>query len=109
MRIPKDILTNTAKSPEIYLCQTDKSIIGGLRNFINLSGNFKFNSYHEIEFEIDRIKLVKAILDCLEEDYQEWGNFCCDVNESCYELNANDFLAEVKRVKEKIDNWYYRD
>lgn len=55
MRIPKDILTNTAKSPEIYLCQTDKSIIGGLRNFINLSGNFKFNSYHEIEFEIDRI------------------------------------------------------
>lgn len=61
------------------------------------------------EFEIERIELVKAILDCLEEDYQEWGNFCCDVNESCYELNANDFLAEVKRVKEKIDNWYYRD
>lgn len=61
------------------------------------------------EFEIERIELVKAILDCLEEDYQEWGNFCCDVNESCYELNANDFLAEVKRVKEKVDNWFCRD
>lgn len=58
------------------------------------------------EFEIDRIKLVKAILDCLEEDYQEWGNFCCDVNESCYESNANDFLVEVKKVKEKVDNWF---
>ena len=61
------------------------------------------------EFEIERIELVKAILDCLEEDYQEWGNFCCDVNESCYELNANDFLAEVKRVKEKVDYWFCRD
>lgn len=61
------------------------------------------------EFEIERIELVKAILDCLEEDYQEWGNFCCDVNESCYESNANDFLAEVKKVKEKVNNWFYRE
>ena len=54
MRIPRDILTNTAKIPEVYLCQVDKEIIGGLRNITNFNYNGKFNAYSEISMEVPR-------------------------------------------------------
>ena len=54
MRLPKNILSGTAEPPEFYLCEVDKTIIGGL-NVVNSSGVFKFNSYSEITCEIDRV------------------------------------------------------
>lgn len=53
MRLPKNILSGTCKPPKVFLCQVDKTILGGL-NPINFNGTFKFNSYHEISFELDR-------------------------------------------------------
>lgn len=53
MRLPKDILSGRAKKPEFYLCQADKTILGGL-NVTNASAVFKFNSYSEISCEIHR-------------------------------------------------------
>lgn len=41
------------KPPKIYLCNTSKKIIGELPAF-NQSGNFKWNSYSDISFEISR-------------------------------------------------------
>ena len=53
MRLPKNLLSDTCKPPKVFLCQVDKTILGGM-NVINFSGTFKFNSYHEISFEFDR-------------------------------------------------------
>ena len=44
---------NAPKPPVIYLCNTAKKIIGELPA-INRSGNFKWNSYSDISFEIPR-------------------------------------------------------
>lgn len=44
---------NAPKPPVIYLCNTAKKIIGELLA-INRSGNFKWNSYSDISFEIPR-------------------------------------------------------
>lgn len=54
MRLPKNILSGMAEPPEFYLCEVDKAIIGGL-NVIAPSGDFKFNTYSEITFEVDRV------------------------------------------------------
>lgn len=54
MRLPKNLLSGTCKPPKVFLCQTDKTILGGISP-INFNGTFKFNSYHEISFEFDRI------------------------------------------------------
>lgn len=54
MRLPKDILSGRAKKPEFYLCQADKTILGGL-NVTNASAVFKFNSYGEINCDVDRL------------------------------------------------------
>lgn len=54
MRLPKNLLSGDYKQPQVFLCQVDKSIIGGL-NVTNFSGNFKFNSYDEISFDVDRM------------------------------------------------------
>lgn len=54
MRLPKDILSGRAKKPEFYLCQADKTILGGL-NVTNSSAVFKFNSYSEINCDVDRL------------------------------------------------------
>lgn len=51
--LPKDLLSNTYRQPDVYLCQTDKKWIGRL-SAKNLNGTFKWNSYHEITFDIDR-------------------------------------------------------
>lgn len=53
MRLPKNLLSGTCKPPKVFLCQTDKTIIGGI-NPVNFNGTFKFNTYHEISFEFDR-------------------------------------------------------
>lgn len=53
MRLPKNLLSGTCKPPKVFLCQTDKTIIGGI-NPINFNGTFKFNTYDEISFEFDR-------------------------------------------------------
>lgn len=53
MRLPKNLLSGTCKPPKVFLCQTDKTILGGV-NPVNFNGTFKFNSYHEISFELDR-------------------------------------------------------
>lgn len=53
MRLPKNLLSGTCTPAEFYLCNPDKTILGGL-NVINANGTFKFNSYSEITCEIDR-------------------------------------------------------
>ena len=53
MRLPKNLLSDTCEPPKVFLCQVDKTVLGGM-NVVNFSGTFKFNSYHEIDFEFDR-------------------------------------------------------
>ena len=53
MRLPKNLLSGTCKPPKVFLCQTDKTTIGGM-DPVNFNGTFKFNAYHEISFEFDR-------------------------------------------------------
>lgn len=53
MRLPKNILSNSYRPPAIYLCQTNKDRIGEL-NVNNFKGNFKWHTYSEISFDIDR-------------------------------------------------------
>ena len=50
--IDKDFF-NAPKPPAVYLCNTAKKIIGELPA-TNRSGNFKWNSYGEISFEVPR-------------------------------------------------------
>lgn len=54
MILPKNLLSGTHEPPEFYLCQVDKTIIGGL-NVIEPTGVFKFNAYSEITFQVDRL------------------------------------------------------
>lgn len=53
MRLPNNLLSGGYEQPEVFLCQIDKSVVGGL-NVTNFSGRFKFNSYDEITFDVDR-------------------------------------------------------
>lgn len=50
--IPKDYFDNP-EPPEIYLCNTSKRILGQLPAY-NRSGTFKWNTYSEIQFSVDR-------------------------------------------------------
>lgn len=50
--ISKDYLNNPTP-PDIFLCNTHKKKIGQLPAY-SRSGNFKWNTYSEIQFEIDR-------------------------------------------------------
>lgn len=50
--IPKDYFDNPTP-PEVYLCNTSKRIIGQLPVY-NCSGTFKWNTYSEITFSVDR-------------------------------------------------------
>lgn len=54
MKLPKNTLSGTARPPKMFLCEVDKTIIGGL-NPIAPSGIFKWNTYNEITMEIDRM------------------------------------------------------
>ena len=53
MRLPKDILSRTYTKPRLFLCETDKTIICKLDDS-ERSGDFKFNSYSELSFEVGR-------------------------------------------------------
>lgn len=50
--LPKDFFSNPTP-PEIYLCNTSKRILGQL-NYNSGGGVFKWNSYSEISFSVDR-------------------------------------------------------
>lgn len=54
MRLPKDLLSNLYKKPNIYLCETDKSKICKLETS-ETKGSFKFNGLSEISFEVARV------------------------------------------------------
>lgn len=53
MRLPKDLLTNTYRRPNVYLCEVDKTKICMLET-TNLKGSFKFNAYSELTFTVAR-------------------------------------------------------
>lgn len=51
--LSKDFFGNP-KPPEVYLCNTSRKILGQLPAY-DLSGTFKWNSYSEIQFSVDRV------------------------------------------------------
>ena len=51
-RLSKDFFNNP-KPPELYLCNTGRKILGQLPAY-DLNGTFKWNSYSEIQFSVDR-------------------------------------------------------
>ena len=56
MRLPYDLLSQSYKKPDIYLCDVDKSPMCKL-NATGARGSFKFNTYSEISFETSRTYL----------------------------------------------------
>ena len=52
-RLSKDFFGNP-KPPEVYLCNTGRKILGQLPVY-DLNGTFKWNSYSEIQFSVDRV------------------------------------------------------
>lgn len=54
MHLPKNILSGLATTPDFYLCEVDKTIIGGM-NVLEPSGTFKFNAYSEISCKFNRL------------------------------------------------------
>lgn len=54
MQLPKDLLSDTYRAPNVVLCQTNKEKICKL-NTTNLEGTFKFNSFSEISFDVPSI------------------------------------------------------
>ena len=59
MNLPSNLFDNYAL-PQVLLCQPDKTPIGELRPY-NFSGVFKFNTYSEVTFTVD--KTYVSILD----------------------------------------------
>ena len=53
MRLPKNVLTNTFRKLNVYLCETDKTKICKLETS-NMQASLKFNSYSELSFEVGR-------------------------------------------------------
>lgn len=53
MRLPKNVLTNTFRKPNVYLCESDKTKICKLETS-NMQASLKFNSYSELSFEVGR-------------------------------------------------------
>ena len=56
MRLPYDLLSQSYKNPDIYLCDVDKTPMCKL-NATGARGSFKFNTYSEISFETSRTYL----------------------------------------------------
>ena len=56
MRLPYDLLSQSYKKPDIYLCDVDKSPMCKL-NATGAKGSFKFNAYSELSFETSRTYL----------------------------------------------------
>lgn len=53
MRLPKDLLTNTYKKPNLFLCETDKTRICQLETS-EMKASLKFNAYSELSFTVGR-------------------------------------------------------
>lgn len=53
MRLPKNIISGTYTRPRLFLCAPDKEKICPL-DVNNLRGIFKFNSFSEVSFDVDR-------------------------------------------------------
>lgn len=53
MKLPKDLLTQTYKSPDLFLCETDKARICKL-DAVEMSASLKFNTYSELTCTIGR-------------------------------------------------------
>ena len=53
MRLPKNMLSNTYRKPDVYLCEVDKTKICKL-DTSNMQATLKFNSYSELSFEVGR-------------------------------------------------------
>ena len=53
MRLPKDLLTNTYKKPNLFLCETDKTRICQLETS-DMRASLKFNAYSELTFTVGR-------------------------------------------------------
>lgn len=56
MKLPYDLLSQSYKKPDIYLCDVDKSKMCKL-NATGARGSFKFHSYSELSFETSRTYL----------------------------------------------------
>lgn len=54
MQLPKNLLSDTYTKPDVFLCETDKTIICKLET-INLKATLKFNSMSELSFEVARV------------------------------------------------------
>ena len=53
MKLPKNILSDTYRKPNVYLCQTNKDKIGQL-DVSNLNGTVQWKGYSEISFDVNR-------------------------------------------------------
>ena len=53
MKLPKDLLSQSYRKPNLYLCETDKKRICMLET-IKMNGSFKFNAYSELTFTVPR-------------------------------------------------------
>ena len=56
MRLPYDLLSQSYKKPDVYLCDVDKSPMCKL-HATGTRGSFKFNAYSELSFETSRTYL----------------------------------------------------
>ena len=56
MRLPYDLLSQSYKKPDIYLCDVDKTPMCKL-NATGAKGSFKLNAYSELSFETSRTYL----------------------------------------------------
>lgn len=53
MRLPKNLLSNTYRKPDVYLCEADKTKMCKLETS-NMQASLKFNAYSELSFEVGR-------------------------------------------------------
>lgn len=53
MKLPKDLLSDTYRKPNVFLCETDKTLICGLET-IDMRASLKFNAYSELTFTVPR-------------------------------------------------------
>ena len=73
MKLPKDILSDTFRKPNVYLCQTNKDKIGQL-DVSNLNGTFKWKGYSEISFDINRESTNIVTGETIVNPYYDWAD-----------------------------------
>lgn len=73
MKLPKNILSNTFRKPNVYLCQTNKDKIGQL-DVSNLNGTLKWKGYSEISFDINRESTNIVTGETIVNPYYDWAD-----------------------------------